>query len=189
MTLLGKILVFVNFTLSMLAAAWACALYSTSVDWSGNPAKGDQPPGELAVRKNRLQELQAGLRPAEARWRDARAAVLGYEEARNTDRLWYLARMDHLRTGATEANPAQAVVVFGDLPQVDPATGRLRMEAVKAWVVLRGGQNASEQELRTYCREHLAPFKVPSSIEFRTELPKTMVGKVLRRALRDESAK
>jgi long-chain acyl-CoA synthetase len=58
-------------------------------------------------------------------------------------------------------------------------------EAVKAWVVLRAGQTASEADLRTFCREKLAPYKVPSRIEFRTELPKTMVGKVLRRVLRD----
>jgi long-chain acyl-CoA synthetase len=62
----------------------------------------------------------------------------------------------------------------------------LKGEAVKAWVVLRAGDAASEQELRAFCREKLAPYKVPSHIEFRTELPKTMVGKVLRRALRDE---
>jgi long-chain acyl-CoA synthetase len=58
-------------------------------------------------------------------------------------------------------------------------------EAVKAWVVLRAGQTASESDLRAFCREKLAPYKVPSRIEFRSELPKTMVGKVLRRALRD----
>ncbi len=58
-------------------------------------------------------------------------------------------------------------------------------EAVKAWVVLRTGQTATEAELRTFCRETLAPYKVPSRIEFRSELPKTMVGKVLRRALRE----
>jgi long-chain acyl-CoA synthetase len=58
-------------------------------------------------------------------------------------------------------------------------------EAVKAWVVLRPGQSATEADLRSFCREKLAPYKVPSRIEFRTELPKTMVGKVLRRALRD----
>jgi long-chain acyl-CoA synthetase len=58
-------------------------------------------------------------------------------------------------------------------------------EAVKAWVVLRAGQTVSESDLRTFCREKLAPYKVPSRIEFRAELPKTMVGKVLRRALRD----
>jgi long-chain acyl-CoA synthetase len=61
----------------------------------------------------------------------------------------------------------------------------VRGEAVKAWVVLRADRTATDQELRAFCREKLAPYKVPSHIEFRTELPKTMVGKVLRRALRD----
>jgi long-chain acyl-CoA synthetase len=56
---------------------------------------------------------------------------------------------------------------------------------VKAWVVLRPNQTATEDELRAYCRERLAPYKVPSRIAFRTELPKTMVGKVLRRALKE----
>jgi len=50
---------------------------------------------------------------------------------------------------------------------------------------LRAGKVATDQELRTFCRERLAPYKVPSHIEFRAELPKTMVGKVLRRALRE----
>jgi long-chain acyl-CoA synthetase len=59
-------------------------------------------------------------------------------------------------------------------------------EAVKAWVVLRVGTTASEEELRRFCREELAPYKVPAHVEFRAELPKTLVGKVLRRALRDE---
>ena len=39
--------------------------------------------------------------------------------------------------------------------------------------------------LREFCRDKLAPYKVPSTVEFRTDLPKTMVGKVLRRALKD----
>jgi len=63
-----------------------------------------------------------------------------------------------------------------------------RGEIVKAWVVVRAGQEVTEQDLRAYCREHLAPYKVPSAIEFRKDLPKTMVGKVLRRALRDGDA-
>jgi long-chain acyl-CoA synthetase len=58
-------------------------------------------------------------------------------------------------------------------------------EAVKAWVVVRAGQTVSEDALKEHCRTQLAPYKVPSRIEFRTELPKTLVGKVLRRALRD----
>jgi long-chain acyl-CoA synthetase len=56
-------------------------------------------------------------------------------------------------------------------------------EVVRAWVVLRKGETATEADLRAYCRERLAPYKVPARVEFRTELPKTMVGKVLRRAL------
>ena len=59
-------------------------------------------------------------------------------------------------------------------------------EAVKAWVVLRAGACLTAEELRTYCKQRLAPFKVPSEVEFRGELPKSMVGKVLRRALVEE---
>jgi long-chain acyl-CoA synthetase len=58
-------------------------------------------------------------------------------------------------------------------------------EAVKAWVVLRAGQTVDEAALRAYCRERLAPYKVPATIAFRSDLPKTMVGKVLRRSLRE----
>ncbi len=56
-------------------------------------------------------------------------------------------------------------------------------EVVTAWVVLRGGEQATEDELRKYCRERLVGYKVPKQIHFRDSLPKTMVGKVLRREL------
>jgi long-chain acyl-CoA synthetase len=56
-------------------------------------------------------------------------------------------------------------------------------EAVKAWVVLRPGQKATADEIRAYCRKKLAGYKVPKHIEFTENLPKTMVGKVLRREL------
>jgi len=58
-------------------------------------------------------------------------------------------------------------------------------EVIKAWVVLRDGQRVDEATLRAFCRERLAPYKVPAAITFRTDLPKTMVGKVLRRSLRE----
>jgi len=56
-------------------------------------------------------------------------------------------------------------------------------EAVKAWVVLREGEQVTADELRAYCREKLAAYKVPKHVEFRSDLPKSMVGKVLRREL------
>jgi long-chain acyl-CoA synthetase len=59
-------------------------------------------------------------------------------------------------------------------------------EAVKAWVVLRSGQEVTTEDIRQYCRQKLAPYKVPKHIEFREGLPKSMVGKVLRRLLAEE---
>ena len=61
-----------------------------------------------------------------------------------------------------------------------------RGETVKAYVVLKAGQTTTAEEILEFCKLHLAPFKVPTQIEFRTELPKTMVGKVLRRVLVEE---
>jgi len=78
-------------------------------------------------------------------------------------------------------HPAVAEVGVAGVP--DAGKG----EAVKAWVVLRAGRTATEQELRDFCRTELTPYKVPSHIAFRADLPKSMVGKILRRALRDEN--
>ena len=59
-----------------------------------------------------------------------------------------------------------------------------RGETVKAWVVLKAGETASEEEIQEWCRQRLAKYKVPTFVEFRNELPKTqMVGKLLRREL------
>jgi len=67
----------------------------------------------------------------------------------------------------------------------DPAVG----QRIKAIVVLQGDARGkvSEDEIKTYCRQQLAEYKVPHIVEFRGELPKTDVGKVSRRELRDET--
>lgn len=59
-----------------------------------------------------------------------------------------------------------------------------RGENVKAFLVAREGHQVTEQEMAEYCRSQLAAYKVPRMFEFRTELPKTAVGKILRRALK-----
>jgi len=64
-----------------------------------------------------------------------------------------------------------------------------RGERVKAYVVLRAGQSTTEEELIAFCRENLAAYKVPRTIEFRDDLPKNIVGKVLRRVLAAEELK
>jgi long-chain acyl-CoA synthetase len=68
----------------------------------------------------------------------------------------------------------------------DPAVG----QRIKAIVVLQGDARGkvSEDEIKVYCRKQLAEYKVPHIVEFRGELPKTDVGKVSRRELREESA-
>jgi long-chain acyl-CoA synthetase len=58
-----------------------------------------------------------------------------------------------------------------------------RGETVKAWLVLKDGETVTQEEIKAYCADKLAKFKIPTQIEFRSELPKTTVGKVLRREL------
>ncbi|CAM3923609.1 AMP-binding protein [Lederbergia lenta] len=77
-------------------------------------------------------------------------------------------------------HPAIQEMVVAGVP--DPYRG----ETVKAYIVLKEGMTATEQELDEYARKYLAAYKVPRVYEFRTELPKTAVGKILRRALVDE---
>ncbi|MEM4541422.1 MAG: AMP-binding protein, partial [Archaeoglobaceae archaeon] len=66
-----------------------------------------------------------------------------------------------------------------------------RGETVKAFIQLKPEYKGKvkEEDIVNFCRDKLAPYKVPKLIEFRDELPKTLVGKILRRALREEEMK
>jgi len=101
-------------------------------------------------------------------------------------------KKDMMKTSGFQVWPREIEEVIASHPSVlevgvagvpDPTKG----EVAKAWVVLKAGKTATEDELRAYCRERLAPYKVPARVEFRSELPKTMVGKVLRRVLAAEA--
>jgi long-chain acyl-CoA synthetase len=65
---------------------------------------------------------------------------------------------------------------------------KYRGETVKAFVALKEGEQMTEDEVIAHCREHLAAYKVPKTVEFMKELPKSSVGKILRRELRDREA-
>jgi long-chain acyl-CoA synthetase len=59
-------------------------------------------------------------------------------------------------------------------------------ESVKAFIQLKPGESATEEEIRQFCKENMAGYKRPKMIEFREDIPVSNVGKVLRRVLRDE---
>lgn len=61
-----------------------------------------------------------------------------------------------------------------------------RGETVKAFVVLKEGEQATAEEIIAFCRQNMAAYKAPRLVEFRQDLPKTIVGKVLRRLLAEE---
>ncbi len=75
------------------------------------------------------------------------------------------------------ANPKVLEVGVAGVPDA------YRGETVKAWVVLKPGETATEEEIQAWCKDQMAKFKVPTHVEFRDELPKTTVGKILRREL------
>ena len=62
-------------------------------------------------------------------------------------------------------------------------------EEIKAYIVLKDNETGTAEEIIQFCRSQLSKFKVPKEVEFRKELPKTLVGKVLRRLLREEELK
>jgi long-chain acyl-CoA synthetase len=100
-------------------------------------------------------------------------------------------KKDLIKTSGYQVWPREIEEVLATHPAVAEVgvvgmTDAVKGEAVRASVVVREGHRTSERELRDYCRERLAPYKIPAHVEFRQELPKTMVGKVLRRALRND---
>lgn len=103
-------------------------------------------------------------------------------------------KKDMIIAGGFNVYPREVEEVLYEHPKIAEAvvlrvSDLYRGEAVKAFIVLEKGESATEQEIIEYCRERLAAFKVPRVIEFRDQLPKTVVGKILRRVLIDEERK
>jgi long-chain acyl-CoA synthetase len=97
-------------------------------------------------------------------------------------------KKDLMKPGGLQVWPREVEEVLAQHPAVAEVgvagvQDGTRGEIVKAWVVLRAGQHADEAELRAFCKARLAPYKVPSRVAFRSDLPKSLVGKVLRRLL------
>jgi len=100
-------------------------------------------------------------------------------------------KKDMIIAGGFNIYPRDIDEVLFEHPKVQEAVAvgipdEYRGETVKAYIVLKEGESCTEEEIIGFCRERLAAYKAPRTVEFRDELPKTMVGKVLRRALREE---
>jgi long-chain acyl-CoA synthetase len=100
-------------------------------------------------------------------------------------------KKDMIKSGGMNVYPREVDECLCGHPKVKEACvvgipQDMRGEKIKAFVVLKEGVSATATELLEYCRQRLAKFKVPKLVEFRAELPKTLIGKVLRRKLLEE---
>ncbi|MBU1880132.1 MAG: long-chain fatty acid--CoA ligase, partial [Chloroflexi bacterium] len=100
-------------------------------------------------------------------------------------------KKDMIIAGGFNVYPRDIEEVLYEYPKVKEVVAAgvpdaYRGETVKVYVVLKDGETATEEEIIDFCKGKLAKFKVPRQVEFRSELPKTMVGKILRRVLVEE---
>ena len=103
-------------------------------------------------------------------------------------------KKDMIKSGGENVFPREVEEVLLRYPKIKDACVvgvplGLRGELIKAFIVLKEGQTATQAEVLGHCRKELARFKVPKRVEFRKELPKTVIGKVLRRVLVEEELK
>ncbi|MEN8691829.1 MAG: long-chain fatty acid--CoA ligase [Desulfobacterales bacterium] len=103
-------------------------------------------------------------------------------------------KKDMIISGGYNVYPRDIEEVFFEHPKVQEATAigiphPKRGEAVKVFIVLKEGTTATQEEMIAFCHEKLAKYKWPTEVEFRTELPKSNVGKVLKKELRKKMRK
>jgi long-chain acyl-CoA synthetase len=100
-------------------------------------------------------------------------------------------KKDMIIAGGFNIYPREIDEVLFQHPQIREAVcvglaDEYRGETIKAYVVLKEGATATAEEIVDFCKEHLATYKVPKQVEFREALPKSAVGKILRKVLRAE---
>ena len=97
-------------------------------------------------------------------------------------------KKDMIITGGYNVYPAEIERVLAANPKVALAavgkqSDKLKGEIAKAYIVLKEGEQASEEEMIAFCREELAAYKCPRKIQFVMDVPKTSTGKIMRREL------
>ena len=146
--------------------------------------------GELAVRGPQVMKGYHNM-PTET-VNTLREGWLYTGDIARMDEMGYFYIVDRkkelIKPGGYQVWPREVEEAISEHPKVleagvagvpDPYRG----ETVKAWVVVKPGESLTEEEIKAWCAERLAKYKVPTFVEFRDELPKTTVGKILRREL------
>ena len=151
-------------------------------------------PGELVVKGP--QVMQGYWRMPDETAEALRDGWLYTGDIARMDRDGYLYIVDRkkemINVSGYKVYPREVEEVLYEHPDVVEAVAvgvpdEYRGEVVKAFVVKKGDEgDVTEEELVEYCKENLAPYKVPKETEFRDELPKSAVGKLLRRVLAEE---
>ncbi len=165
-----------------------------SEDWEKELPTGGE--GELAIKGpqvmlgywNKPEETEATLKDG---W-----LLTGDIARMDEDGYFYIVdrKKDMIIAGGYNIYPREVDEVLYSHPKILEAATigvphEYRGETVKAFVVLRPGETATVEEITAFCKENLAVYKVPKIIEIRDELPKTAVGKILRKELRAEELK
>lgn len=149
--------------------------------------------GELAIRAP--QVMQGYWNSPEETDQVLRSGWLYTGDIAKVDEDGYFSIVDRKKemiiAGGYNIYPREIEEVLYEHPKVKEVVAagipdEYRGETVKAYIVLREGETATPEEIVEFCRERLAKYKVPKLIEFRKELPKTAIGKVLRRILVEE---
>ena len=160
---------------------------------TGEKELGINEPGELIIRGPQVmsgywekpEETAATLRDG---W-----LYTGDIGTMDEDGYFYIVdrKKDMIIAGGFNIYPREVDEVLYEHPKVQEAVtvgipDAYRGETVKVYIVLKPDVECTEDEIIAYCRERLAAYKSPRMVEFRPELPKTMVGKILRRELREQ---
>ena len=152
--------------------------------------------GELVIRGP--QVMKGYWNKPEETARTLRGGWLHTGDIATMDEEGYFTIMDRIKdmikTAGESVYPREVEEVLYMHPKVKEAVvvgipHEFLGEEIKAYIVLKKGETATAEEIIQFCRQLLSKFKVPKEVEFRDRLPKTLVGKVLRRVLRDEEMK
>jgi long-chain acyl-CoA synthetase len=153
-------------------------------------------PGELIVKGPQVMKGYKGMADETANVLKDGWMYTGDIATMDEDGYFFIVdrKKDMIISGGFNVYPRDIDEVYYGNPKVEECCSigipdAKRGENVKLFVVLREGQTATAQEMIEYGKAHLAAYKLPSEVEFRKELPKTTVGKILRKELRAEELK